>query len=243
MKTNVDLIVCRDESTKPLIEKIPFFSRDEKNVFWLTDLDDVVLLEKIIFSLARKPKQLDVHLRRIYYCLSNKMTDQLFAAIVDFLIILNGQGLSISWRVVLGTKDVLSESQFSVLNNYLKNITRNPASLSGNKYSIFSKGLNGSNNLVVLNDVTPQMDYDPLDLARDYIEFSQLEEAKSVLEKGVFANPLRMDLQNELLILYRSTQDSERFEKTLAKMVGIGVTISDEWKQLNTYFKGRVNDG
>lgn len=243
MNTNVNLIVCTDERDSQASNEVRFFSGYGRNIFWFTDADsvDAAFLEKLVFSVARKPQKLLTHLQRIYYCYVKGMAAQLYAAIIDFLIILNGRGLAISWRVVLGAKTSLSEDQFHVLSDFL-NSKGDPSLLPGNEYSIFSRGLQGINRFIRQIDQPPQFDYDPLALARDHIEYSQLDEAKRVLEKAVLVEPARMELQHELMDLYQLTNDVAGFNKMLGRLAEAEINLG-EWIHLDNYFKGRESNG
>ena len=84
---------------------------------------------------------------------------------------------------------------------------------------------------------------DPLAIALDYIEYSQLDEAKQVLEEAILVRPERLDLRQELIDLYRLTGDSNGFHQMLAKLTRLGISITDDWNQLNNYFEGQNNNG
>jgi hypothetical protein len=199
-------------------------------------------LEKLVYLTAKKPKHLTNHVQRIYYCFQQNLNHQLFAAIVDFLIVLNQQGQEISWRVVLGAKSRLTPDQFEELKCYLKGEQEDINLLTGNKYSVFSKGLVGVNKMIRQNEKEEKKD-DPLLIALDHIEYSQLDEAKQVLEDAILEQPERQDLRQELCELYKLTNDSNRFHQMIAKLTRSGVSISNDWNQLNNYFKGQNNNG
>ncbi|MDO9213521.1 MAG: hypothetical protein Q7U23_06775, partial [Methylococcales bacterium] len=199
-------------------------------------------LEKLVFLIAKKPKCLINHVQRIYYCFQENLGEQLYAALVDLLIILNKQGQAISWRMVLGTKSQLTTEQFQELKSYLKGNQVSTSRLMGNRYSVFSKGLVGVNKMIqqIENEVKED---DPLMIALDHIEYSQLDEAKTVLEEAILLQPERLDLQQELFDLYKLTGDSNRFHQLLANLTRLGVSMTDDWNQLNNYFKGQNNNG
>ncbi len=245
MNINTNLITCGDESDTRSIDRMSFFSCDDEDFFWFQDAVGCTdFLGKLVFNVARKPKRLTAHLQRIFYCFKAHKSEQLFAAIVDFLVVLNKRGEAISWRVVIGAKSQLSSDQFQLLKSYLKNDQDEVHRLPANQYSIFTRGLLGVNNMVrQIEQPLENMDYDPLELARDHIEYSQLEEAKLVLERAVVSDPGRSELQHELLVLYQSTRDSLGFNRMFAELAQLEVNMVDEWGQLNDYFKGRNNNG
>jgi hypothetical protein len=194
-------------------------------------------LEKLVFQIARKPKSLIAHLRRIHYCFHANLNRQLFAALVDFLFILNKRGQAISWRMLIGAKPKLLPEQFDAIKIFLKDEHANVNLLKGNEYSILTKGFIGTDDIIQPVEKAYQ-GYDPLEIARDHIEYSQLEEATHVLESAIVDQPARIDLQQELLALYRSTDNSTRFYSMLAEFSERGVELCDEWNKLNNYYKG-----
>jgi len=238
------LVTYNNDDVHEHAESLGFFSLHNTGVFWQnTDVlqcDDA--LEKLVFLIAKKPKSLINHVQRIYYCFQKNLNAQLYAALVDFLIILNQQGQTLSWRMVLGAKSRLTTEQFTELKGYLKGDYANTSMLPGNQYSIFSKGLIGVNKMIQQIEKEAKED-DPLMIALDHIEYSQLDEAKQVLEDAILARPDRLDLHQELFELYKVTGDSNRFHQMVAKLTRLGVSMTDDWNQLNNYFKGQNNNG
>lgn len=233
--------VDENEAIKPQ----PFralFTLDKRLFESVTYLEDRELLEKLVFNIARKPRHLLSHVQRIYLCYKNSWSDQLFAALADFMFVLNGRGRAISQRLLFGAKSGLTKDQVRILQDV--SVSGSKASrLSAYQYSIFSKGLEGTDVLVQQAGKTKAVNYDPLDIARDHIEYSQLEEAKQVLEQAIFADPDRAELQQELLGLYRSTRDNGRFMQMLDQMQQFGYALTDGWDSLQNFFKGQEDNG
>ena len=198
MKTNLPLITCDDETTlAPVLNRV-----QASNSIFLAEaaetaeaaLPDMDFLDTLVFRVAKKPKRLLTHVERIYYCYQAQLRGQLYAALVDFLIVLNRRGIPISWRMVTGTKAILSVTQYAILQRYLHEAETGHQLLPGDRYSIFSKGLMGVNNLVAVVEEQQRSDHDLLALARDFIEYSQLAEAQAVLETAIMAQPGRLEL-------------------------------------------------
>lgn len=241
---NTLLAVYNDDDSLELSESEKFFSLHNTDVFWCDTgkLEDDEALERLVFLISKKPKHLINHVQRIYYCFQKDCNEQLFAALIDFFIVLNQHGLAISWRMLLGTKSRLTREQFEKLKSYLKDNCTNTNLLSGNRYSIFSKGLVGINKMIQQIE-KEEIENDPLLIALDHIEYSQLDEAKQVLEDAILVQPERLDLHQELFGLYKVTGDFNRFYQMVAKLTRLGVSMTDDWNQLNNYFKGQNNNG
>jgi Tfp pilus assembly protein FimV len=116
------------------------------------------------------------------------------------------------------------------------------ALLAGNQYSIFTRGLIGTQNLVRLVDASEEQTYDPLDLARDYIEYSQLTEAKDVLEKAIISEPHRLELHQGLLELYKSTHDVSGLKKMVELFATLDIAMPDGWNELMAIFMSGNNE-
>ncbi|MEC4750553.1 hypothetical protein [Methylomicrobium sp. Wu6] len=193
-------------------------------------------LERLAFRVSRKPKSLRAHVERIHYCFSNYLNEQLYAALIDLLIVLNKAGRELSRRMIFGARSRLTESQFQALRQYLKNQV-GEESLPCNRFSLFTRGLLSSSPLVHMVEDASETEYDPLQLARDYVEFSQLDEAARVLEQAVLTRPERAELHRELLSLYRSTRDRTGFKRVHEELTRLGASLPPEWAQLQDLLK------
>ena len=206
MDNNTQLLIYNDDDADEYSTSKAFFSLQNTGVFWCNTgmLQNNEALEKLVFLIAKKPKCLINHVQRIYYCFQENLGEQLYAALVDLLIILNKQGQAISWRMVLGTKSQLTAEQFQELKGYLKGNQVSTSRLKGNQYSVFSKGLVAVNKMIwqIENEVKED---DPLMIAFDYIEYSQMDEAKAVLQEAILLQPEKMALHQELFDLYKLT--------------------------------------
>jgi len=195
-------------------------------------------LQELTFIVAKEPLRLIAHIQRIYFCFQKDLPEQLYAALVDLLIVLHKQGAAISLRMIKGVRQKLQREQLTILSNYLSNPTADSSLLPGNPHSLFCKGLIGTNQLIskrasLLND-----DADVLAVARDFITYNQLDQAQELLEQSVLTQPTSTDLQQELLELYYSLDNATDFNRMYAKLNEIGFELPDEWHQLNRYFEG-----
>jgi hypothetical protein len=242
MNTNLPLITCDDETTlEPVL--VSFFSlQKSKRLFLVEPPPDMDFLNTLVFRIAKKPRCLLTHLQRIYYCYQAQLADQLYAALVDLLIVLNRRGSAISRRMVIGARSVLSVNQLKTLLRYLQNTNIDYRLLPGNHYSIFSKGIIGTTNMLHITD-KKRTDIDPLMLARDFIEYSQLEEALTVLEAAILEQPDRLELHEELLTLYQSTRNVSSFNQMYSELTHSGLDVPDAWQFVNAYFKELNQDG
>jgi hypothetical protein len=237
------LITCNDQDINES-PTIGFFSNQDTVGFYRwCDLSDEKGLERLVFRVSRKPRCLAAHVERIYYCFHYYLNEQLFAALIDLLIILNRYGQALSWRMIGGARSRLTPDQLKALVIYLKNSSFRTELLPSNRYSVFAKSLESGAILVQLIDVSEKKEHDPLVLARDYVEYSQLDNAIDILEKAILIQPERVELHDELLSLYRSTCNLIGFCRMYEEFNRNRISLPPEWKQLDDFFKGLSNDG
>lgn len=199
-------------------------------------------LERLVFRVSRTPKYLQGHLERIYYCFQAHLDEQLFGALIDLLLTLKNEGKALAKRMTAGSKSRLTDVQFHTLNNYIDNRGAESRLMLLNHYSVFAKGLESSSTMVQLTEDAGGKAHDPLTLARDYVEFSQLDNAISVLEQAILIEPERLDLHAELLSLYRSTRNKSGFNQIYGELSRRKINLPPEWGQLNDYLKTTNNE-
>ncbi|MCQ8115867.1 type IV pilus assembly protein FimV [Methylomonas rosea] len=221
-------------SSDERLQETDFWHDRELSLFSCPNDDAGQALTAIVFKISRNPKDLLTHLRRIYFCYDRRLSEQLYAALLDLVIVLDGKGNSISRRMIQASQSQLHGQQYQDL---LK--TKGPEPV-GNRYSLFSKGMLGRRELVrSIQQTETQHDY--LALANDFIEYSQLEQAMDVLETGINFHHDRPDLQMALLELYKSTKNRERFQINRQRFSDSGIVLDGEWLELANYFEGQAS--
>ncbi len=231
------MITCDDcyDAEQSSVKKI-FSNKEAFGFYEWCDWSPEKGLERWVFQVTRKANNLESHLERIYYCFQNDNKEQLFDALVDLMIVLNKNGLALGKRMVLGASTKLTGLQFRTLSDLLENNLSGLNQLLGNQYSAFSKGLQSTAVLLQINEEYSEKSHDPLALAREYVEFSQLDDAVRVLEEVVLAQPERTELHKELLSLYWSTGNSSGFNRLYKILSDKNIALSPEWKQLDDFF-------
>ena len=198
-----------------------------------------VLYQQLVYKVCRSPKRLVFHLQRIYYCFDNKLTEQLYAALIDLFYVLKGKGRALGSRIATEVSAILAEQEADKIRHYL--VDYNEFLLIGNQYSIFTTGRVSS--LAVIKEATKvNTEYDVLTLARDYIEYSQLEQAMEVLEDGILEMPDRLELQTELLELYTITKRYPAYKKMTNQLQKNRIDITNEWQNAAKYFAELNNE-
>lgn len=193
-------------------------------------------LERLVFRVSRSPNYLKGHLERIYFCFQNKLNAQLFGALTDLSIVLGENGRALCTRMINGSRSRLNKEQYQALLTQLQNKNANPDQLPLSRYSVFSKGLQSSAVLLQADKESNEPEYDPLGMARVYIEVSQLDDAIEILEKAILEDPSRTELHDELLPLYRSTGNTTRFNRLYEELTRKHIALPPAWSQLQEFF-------
>ncbi len=162
----------------------------------------------ISHAIARAPTNLRCHIQRINLFITTKDEDRLYGALLDLYIILADQGYLLRKRMLKNARSLIRKEYFDVLNHHLK------SGLSVNKGVIFSSTSILSGELAPPHLLIKRLDsavqapqQDPIEEACDHLEYGQVDAARQVLEKAIKNAPDRNDLYQELLEIYRCTQD------------------------------------
>lgn len=230
------LVICDEGSTLDFEKNDdyePVFLLQNNKHFCINETNEEVL-KYLVFSIRRKPKNLLTHLQRIMMCYQRNNEAQLYASLVDFFMVLQDSGLAIKKRVLAGARNQLSSSSVQSLLSSLNN----KGLLQGNSYSVLTPGIESSDALVSPAAVVDAVEsnHDPLVIAHDYIEYSQLEEARIVLEEAILSTPERAELHKELLELYQATRNVDAFNSMLLALSKINHPMEAQWSELNAYF-------
>jgi hypothetical protein len=185
---------------------------------------------------AREPLDLRSHVRRIFLAHEHGSTVDLFGALVDLFIALGKKGLNLRKRMLELSKGKLQSHEYGQLRDALiggldeLGITFVPGAM-------LCRGVEGAMALVESSIKKPIAVRDPLMEAREYLEYSQLDEARNVLEYAVMQEPGRSELHKELLDIYRSTRDRDSFARMFQKLDGESNPMRKEWRELAEFLR------
>jgi hypothetical protein len=225
----------------PLLIEDDNFEASKYQSWYLVDVvnfsptlqDDNRRLSVLVFKILRNPNDLLAHLQRIYFCYWKKWNEQLFAALLDLLAVLAGRGQALALRMIFGCRTALTDDQFLSLKHFLQ---KKPSiTLPTNTYAVIASGQLGASCLISYSQKS-QIEYDPIHLALDYIEYSQLDDAMTILERSVHQLPERKDIQELLLEVYRSTQSRDRFMAMYQSMNGSDTEQVAGWNLIKNHF-------
>jgi hypothetical protein len=210
------------------------------NLQWLSQHPD--LLNYLVVSVSRQPRNLVTHIQRICLCYQRNMSDHLYGAMVDFFSVLNGHGDDFGARLLNKVQPKLLASHAYLLSQYLQDRDIVSLYLVQSSFTVLGKGLLGTSQLMTKLVEENAYDHslqDPLIVARDYIEYSQFQEAKSVLESAILAAPTREELHLDLLELYKSLQDVSGFLGMYELLTQQGNFFPEIWDELKAFFSAK----
>lgn len=188
------------------------------------------------YCVVRNPSDLKSHVRRIFLLGGTDDGESLYGALIDLLIALGSNGESLRVRLLRQYRSNLSDAQYTALMQYSETdsfVGQAPFS----RASVLTKGVTGTCVLIkpAADIGSDQQSGDPLLEAREYLEYSQIEAARDVLERAVLENPERIELQTDLLELYRAGRDVENFQKIYHQLESAGNPLSDDWSAVSEF--------
>jgi hypothetical protein len=107
--------------------------------------------------------------------------------------------------------------------------------------SVLSKGVTGTTNLVQRLGIVSSHGLDPLDEARNCLEYGQVDKAQCLLEAATLQAPEREALHRELLDIYRHTRDSDALVAMRRHIGALSVPVEDAWRETKRYLQACMN--
>lgn len=200
---------------------------------------DILVAEHLAHAVAATPGNLLRHTQRVFFHYRADDADGLYSALFDLFTALRENGRRLRRRLLFGAQSKLLPEQFEALGLWLSQTSPPDEKLMPNATTaVLSRGMEGACALVEVIESARQAQRDPLIEAREYIEYSQIEEARGLLESAVLDAPDREDLQAELLHLYLATRDFEHFRAMREKLTELITSLPDCWQTLGEKTSG-----
>jgi hypothetical protein len=186
---------------------------------------------------ARAPGDLRSHIQRINELLERQEAAGVYGALLDLFIALNDKGLALRKRMLNSARLVLKPPLYKALLAVVEEGIDATDLMPLSTASVLSKGFTGNNQLVRRAESPEISMRDPLQEAREHIEYGQIELAREVLEQAVLKNPGRMELQHDLLEIYERTRDKEGFSRMRQSLGKETTPAGEAWSSLETEFE------
>lgn len=207
------------------------------------DIDDVDEGRALTAEVAAQPLNLKSHQRRIAYYsgrdgLSAGERDpaRLFSALVDLFLVLGDKALELRRTLLEEHAADLCRDHYELLLRHLKSgLSFFHANLEANA-SVFNTAYCGGLNLVQRRHADSFLDMGDADYAHAFWQQGQCDEAMTLLEKAVLADPANVCLRHELLSFYQQSRDYKRFTamqlRLSESLARLGETLPESWRQL-----------
>jgi len=190
-------------------------------------------MEYLTHNVSRNPSDLQSHIQRIYMYMADFDGDRIYSALLDLFITLGNKGLQLRRRVLRESRHILKMQQYDALRDKLEcGVNANdPMPLAPS--SVLTKSYTGQPKLIerIAAEKPASPKFDPILEAGQYLEYGQIEEAKTLLEGAVLEEPWRKDLQDDLLEIYRVTLDGEACDTMYQKLTDSFIPDHHAWMQ------------
>lgn len=196
------------------------------------------IADYLAHSIVAAPDNLLRHTQRIFHHYRQNDHDGLYAALLDLFIVLGQKGRELRSRLLNGARHCLRKDGYARLDHWLRSgLAPHWNELPLVNRSVLTPGITGLLDLVRVSVDILDGSRDPLVEAREHIEYSQLDQAQTVLEEALFCEPHRTDLQTELLLLYRATGDLDRLSRTREKLQQIADSLPAIWDDCERHLR------
>lgn len=191
-------------------------------------------------SVARNPNCLLTHAQRIALHVKRKESEAVCGALLDLFIVLGTHGTQLRERMLKFAESLLDQtaSEFFLSNLRRGVLATNDLPIS--PYSVLTKGVHGTTDLVRQIPDRRTLDRDPLQQARECLEFGQVGEAQRILEVALIDQPERVELHHDLLEIYRYTADQVGFNAMRIKLESKNHSLVHLWDNMADSFEDAV---
>lgn len=172
-------------------------------------------------AIARTPNDLRCHVQRINFFISKKDEENLYGSLLDLFIILADRGYPLRKRMLNAARPLLRKDYYQTLQQHIDNGLTVNNGVVGSRTSVLSSRLASPPRLIERADAKKTTIRDPLEEAHDHLEYGQVDAARQVLEAAINETPDRHELYQELLGIYKCTNDQERYQ-TMREQLEVG---------------------
>jgi len=184
-------------------------------------------------NVSRNPLDLQSHMQRIYLYMADFDGDKTYCAVLDLFIALENRGQPLRKRILQETRHFLKLQQYDALTRKIECGLYAHEAMPLAKTSVLTKSYIGHRKIVerITKELPVSPENDPIIEAGQYLEYGQIEEARTLLEGAVLEQPWRKDLQNDLLDIYRVTLDGKACDAMYERLADSFIPDHHAWMQ------------
>ncbi len=174
-----------------------------------TKVDPVLWATHLAHISAQEPGNLLNHVRRIHLHLAHKQPEELFGAMMDLYLALGDKGIQLRHRLLKHASKLLSQEMQEIFINHQQEGLQPQQPLPPCAHSVLGNFFTGGLRLVTPQKAENQpasREIDPLELAREELNYGDITVAQQILEEALLQSPKRLGLHYGLLEIYKHTQ-------------------------------------
>ena len=194
--------------------------------------------------IARNPRDLLSHVRRLYLANALGDTDAIAGALTDLFLVLGEEGQRLRERMLRLCQSNLEPEQLTFFRSHLEHGLDGNEAMPATPQSRLSKRLLGTTKIVTRAETDNSVKQNPVQLARDSIANGHHDVAQAVLEGALESDPGDRQVSEALLALYSNLDLRDSFTKTYTSMLGRHLASRELWDRLaNSYGRSEVTGG
>jgi hypothetical protein len=158
---------------------------------------------------AMEPANLLNHVRRIYLHLAHKQSNALYGAMLDLHLVLGEKGGRLRQQLLKMAGKLLSREEYDLFHTCGSPGLQSHQPLPPSPHSVLGNFFSGKMPLVKMQNVEAEAEnreIDPLELAREELNYGDITVAQQILEEALLRFPERLGLHYSLLEIYKHTR-------------------------------------
>jgi hypothetical protein len=191
---------------------------------------------------AQEPRNLLHHVRRIYLHIALKEPKELYGALLDLYLALGDKGERLRLRLFAKAKPLLPQEQTELFTRHQESGLQTQQPLPPSQHSVLGNFMTGAKRLTTQQSVTgkpTEWAGDPLELAREELNFGDISVAQQILEEAVMQSPQRLGLHYGLLEIYKHTHSLEDLISMRARLGDDLGLAQSAWNQTQTALENK----
>lgn len=168
------------------------------------------------------------HVARINSQIKENKSEETYGALLDLFIILESDGRMLRERMLNKARSVINPQQFDFLQQQLKQgITELEIVPQSHTSTLIDEFLTSDD---LSQNIESGYELNVLQAARDLLEHGQIDSARSVLESAVLNGELKLEVHEDLLEIYRETNDTDNFSRVWKQLHLNNRSLSHLWE-------------
>lgn len=191
---------------------------------------------------AREPGNLVNHVRRIYLHMALEQPDALYGAMMDLYLVLGDKGGDLRHHLLHKARRLLSRERHDLFLTHYKQGLRRNQPIPPSQHSVLGNFFSGRKNLVKVQKAqehSSKKKIDPLELAREELNYGDIALAQRILEEAVLQSPKRLGLHFGLLEVYKHTRSLDDLLKMQERLGGDMDIAQAAWSQTRRLLEAR----